>query len=264
MLSRLAKLKDVGKWLWGTPPKDGPRIVMSLDRSLYSLLGFSLYTYGRLIRRNGGRPLRITYRLDFSPENLDAMATDILDDAHGLLLTGGTDVDTRIFDLTEPDSALQIYPSRDHFEVALLKAAFAKGIPVLGICRGCQLINLFKGGSLYSLRDNKPQRRFHNRFSPHQVDIAPASKVADMLNTTHIKWVRSIHGMAVDRVAPGFRRIAWAPDNVTEGIESYGIEDRKHWVVGLQWHPELIFFRPQDRPIIRAFITQARAFMRTG
>jgi gamma-glutamyl-gamma-aminobutyrate hydrolase PuuD len=257
LLSRLAKLKDVGHWLWGYPPTDSPRIVMSLDRSLVSLLGISLYTYGRLIRQAGGRPLKVSYGVKLKHEELETMTTNLLHDAHGLLLTGGEDVNMAIFNDNVGLNPLQIYPRRDHFEIALLKTALAKQMPILGICRGCQLINVAHGGTLRNLRNNKALQRYHRRLRPHEVYVDENAKLANTLNATYLKWVRSTHGMAVNEVGRGFQPVAWARDGVTEAIE---YEDKKHWIVGLQWHPELMFFQPVDRPIIYDFIEQARQF----
>lgn len=261
MLSRLAKLKDVGNWLWGYPPKDGPRIVMSLDHSLLSILGISTYTYGRLIRQAGGRPLKVSYALEFNHKELDSMAHNLLRNAHGLLLSGGADVDVRLFNQDHTLNPLQIYPRRDHFEMALLKAALERAMPILGICRGCQLINVFNGGTLTNLRNDKRLQGYHRRLRPHTVEVASDSKLAKMLTTTHLKWVRSTHGMAVDQVGKGLQRVAWAQDGVTEAIENNSNENKNHWIVGLQWHPELIFFNPVDRAIIYTFIAKAREYM---
>lgn len=261
MFSRFAFLNDVGEWFWGRPPQDGPRIVMSLDYSIYSFLGLTLYTYSRYIRRAGGRPLQVRYGLELDgKEALDAMAQDLLNNAHGLLLTGGADVNIADFYKDKKITPLDINPHRDKFEIALLKVALQRGIPVLGICRGCQLINLFRGGTLRSLREDAKLKKRHKRLHPHDVYLASDSKLAAVLHTAHLRKVRSLHGMAVEQVGEGLRRVGWAADGVTEAFESTH-DDTQSWIMGVQWHPELIFFAPVDKQITHTFINKAKAFM---
>lgn len=168
-----------------------------------------------------------------------------LDGVAGLLLPGGCDVHPRRWDVdeaahatAEPDEA------RDELEITLILEAWRRGLPILGICRGEQVLNVALGGSLIQ---DIPSRTgldpgLHNRgtsseaVEAHQVVIAAGSRLAALVGGT-AATVNSRHHQAVLRVAPGLRAVAWFREpggpELVEALEAEG-----RWVVGVQWHPE--------------------------
>ena len=167
-----------------------------------------------------------------------------LDGFKGLLLPGGADVHSRRWNeaphpASEPDEA------RDQLEIALVLEAWRLGLPVLGICRGAQVLNVALGGSLVQdipsqcgLEAGLHQRGSSDEAVPaHPVAIAPDSRLARLVGGPEIT-VNSRHHQAVLRVAPGLRAVAWYRDPATELVEAVEAEAADRWLVGVQWHPE--------------------------
>jgi putative glutamine amidotransferase len=138
---------------------------------------------------------------------------------------------------------------RDAFEAPLVRRAWELGLPILGICRGEQLLNAVLGGSLVQdIPDHyrcDPERHRHGSSKTpelhHRISLAPASRLGELLGSLEIR-VNSRHHQAVKRVASGLRAVAWELDAahpetgpLVEGIEA---EDPRRWVFGVQWHPE--------------------------
>ncbi|HET7321931.1 MAG TPA: gamma-glutamyl-gamma-aminobutyrate hydrolase family protein [Longimicrobiaceae bacterium] len=185
----------------------------------------------------------------------------ILDLAGGLVLTGGEDVDPARFG-QEPHPTLQeLCRERDEMEVRALEMALARGMPVIAICRGVQLLNVALGGTLYqdlpSQRggDLKHEQEASVDEEWHEVRVEEGSRLAEALGDTRLR-VNSFHHQAVDQVAPGLRPTAWADDGVVEGVEMPGRE----WVLGVQWHPERGWEEPDGASarLFRAFVAAAK------
>ncbi len=162
----------------------------------------------------------------------------------GILLTGGVDVDPLLFN-EEPHPELgRIDPYRDFFELHLARKALEKDIPILGICRGCQLLNVAAGGSLiqdiYANYQNdcliKHQQKAPRWHPTHTIEIKKGSKLEKIFGCAELS-VNSFHHQAVKEAGVGFVASAHAKDGVIEAIE--GIEYR--YAVGVQWHPELMW-----------------------
>ncbi len=172
-----------------------------------------------------------------------------LEGVRGLLLVGGNDIhpqrwnpDEALHPTAEPD------PERDELEIPLVRQAWALGLPILGICRGEQLLNVALGGSLIqdipSYFDCAPEVHRHGSSDApevhHQVKLDPTSRLAGFLGCTEVS-VNSRHHQAVHRLAPDFRAAAWHPETVKKGralIEAIEATDPERWVIGVQWHPE--------------------------
>jgi len=163
----------------------------------------------------------------------------------GLLLSGGVDIDSVNYGeepLTGFTRGWPITPERDQFEIALTRAFMQADKPVLGICRGHQLINVAAGGSLYqdvSFQESA-LKLCHFQEAPwshptHKVELVTGTKLYDMYNQSSIR-VNSMHHQVVKHIAPGYAANATAADNIIEGIES----TRNKFIVGVQWHPELL------------------------
>jgi putative glutamine amidotransferase len=235
-----------------------PRIIVSVARSTVYRLRMLRFTFGRLVRRAGGDPVIVEHRRSISDETWQTEAVRLVEDASGLLLGGGGDVDRRLYGDQSPDLASST--ARDRFELTLIAAARRRGLPVFGICRGCQLLNVGFGGTLRNLREDESLRRYHSRFRKHDVHLEPSSRLAGMLDSELLRGVRSIHGQAVDQPGRGLRIVATASDGVAEAIEAIGGPGPVGpWAVGVQWHPELMLRRRPEHRLLDAFIEAARS-----
>lgn len=211
-------------------------------------------SYTDALRSAGARP----FILPVLPAGeADAM----LEGMDGLLLTGGEDVDPARYD-TPPHSRLgEVHAGRDEFEIALLLAARARGIPTLAICRGIQVANVALGGTLIQDIDSeRPASLRHDGGAArdarvHPVRVADASLLAGALGATALT-VNSMHHQSVDRIADGLAAVAWAPDGIIEGAEWIADD---WWMLGAQWHPEELTGTPEtwDRGLFAAFVREA-------
>ncbi|ACL70934.1 gamma-glutamyl-gamma-aminobutyrate hydrolase family protein [Halothermothrix orenii] len=190
-------------------------------------------TYVKAIVRAGGVPLVLPV---LTNKDILKKYIELID---GLLLTGGGDPDPRYF-YEEPRPGLgEVDPQRDEFEILITGLALNTGLPLLGICRGCQLINIVEGGTLYQdLEKEYPNPLKHNQSSPgkypfHTVHVKKESWLYSISKMTNFR-VNSVHHQAIKEVAPGYKATALAEDGVIEAIEKSG----DGFVFGVQWHPE--------------------------
>ncbi len=173
--------------------------------------------------------------------------------ARGLLLTGGVDVNPRLYnEKRAPETASPNRP-RDANELKLLQQALDRDVPVLCICRGHQLLNVALGGALLQHIDGDPHRARPNGESRwHDVAVEPGTRLASIYGPKPAMRVNSRHhqGVTPDRLAPGLDVSARSPDGFIEGVES-----RSHrWVAGVQWHPERPEMHPDSDPLFAAFV----------
>lgn len=211
-------------------------------------------SYVTAIERAGGIPLIIPNFTD---------AKEMLDLVHkidGLLVSGGIDVDSKLWGERAITEVTAFCPRRDTTEAELIREAVNNtGIPVLGICRGVQMLNVAMGGSLIQdlKKEGKLEHRMsmYERFEPsHTVSIVPGSRLASIIGSD-TAWVNSYHHQAVRELAPGFVKVAESvPDGVTESIELPG----ERFVLGVQWHPEGLTENDEHQAIFRAFVDAAR------
>lgn len=191
--------------------------------------------YGKAVRRAGGVPVFLTWKKQHA-----AFWAARLD---GFLFTGGGDSDPKYYGQSMLPECGTPNAARDEFELALIKAAVTAGKPVLGICRGEQVMNVALGGTL--IQDIPSQRRSAaaenhrdeagRRNPSHPARLVPGTKLSEMLGCEEL-LTNSIHHQAVDVPAPGLRVCAVSPAGITEGIEA---EDGR-FLLGLQWHPEAL------------------------
>ena len=216
------------------PGPTSPRVVVSVDRTLWNGLGLNQFTYIRALRQAGLRTEVVDYA---SPES-DVRA--LLNDAAGLVLTGGGDVAAARYD-GDSSVTLGVKPERDAFEFGLLERIESRGVPVLGLCRGAQLLNVHLGGTLGDMRADEPRFRVHrNIFRGHAVELEPRSQLADIYGERRLDRITTWHGQFVDEPGDGVRVTAFAPDGTPEGFEVPDAE----FVIGVQWHAEM---PPWDR-----------------
>lgn len=163
-----------------------------------------------------------------------------LDGAIALLLPGGGDIDPASYGQDPHPQTHGVNRRRDRFEINLLKLALERDLPVLAVCRGMQLLNVVLGGTLEQHLADDPSRLEHYRDRPraehaHPVNIQPGSLMASIFETTEMP-VNSHHHQGLGVVAGELRHVAWAEDGVLEAVESL----EHTWVVGVQWHPEVM------------------------
>ena len=198
-------------------------------------------------------------------EGLEPEDPSHLDGVSGLILTGGGDVDPALYAQNRHPRTQNISSLRDRFELALLGAALERDLPVLAICRGVQLLNVFLGGRLDQHLADRPDRLPHHPDRPrseiaHRVRIAAGTDLAGMLGSTRL-GVNSHHHQGLDGAADGLEEIAWADDGVLEAV----VSTEYSWVLGVQWHPEaMISSHPVQRGLFDALIGAASAWAAAG
>jgi putative glutamine amidotransferase len=215
-------------------------------------------SYTRAVEVAGGAPILIP--LDLGDDSLRA----VFDRLDGLLIPGGVDVDPKEYGEQVAPYCGSIDPAEDATEQRLLRWAFEKPLAILGICRGIQMLNVAAGGSLYQDVDAQLPNLLHHphiqgnprNFRAHTIEVKPQSRLARALGTSQIE-VNSRHHQAVKEVAPGFHVTAHAPDGIIEGIEP---DDLRHFVLGVQFHPEnLIDDDVRTVGIFKEFVKAAQA-----
>lgn len=187
-----------------------------------------------------------------APDNPSAAA-----EFDGLLLLGGGDIDGRCYGASAPNPTTYGVDARaDRDALDAIAAAEAAGRPIFGICRGSQLLNVARGGTIipdivdYTLHHGAPGEP---EFVDEPIDIVPGTRLASILNTTRVLG-RSGHHQAVDAVGRGLVVAASALDGITEGIE-----DPDRFYLGVQWHPEDDDGPEADRMLLfDAFLTAAQ------
>jgi len=242
-------------WMDARLPADAPRIAFSLDDTWLNELGVTDTTYQQAMTRAGGRLVRFEPDVAGSPEvDPDAVAGLLSRERiKGVLLTGGGDVDPALYG-GDPDGAMMINRLRDDFEIALIRTADARGLPILGICRGCQILNVAFGGTLRNLRDEGELKGAHFTFTGHALELDEESLLAELLGVAQLDNVYSFHGQAVARPGEGVRVAATGPGGVVEAVEA-GTDG---WIVGIQWHPEMAVSDDTQNRLFKAFVQEAR------
>jgi putative glutamine amidotransferase len=213
-------------------------------------------TYVTAVQRAGGMAWVLP------PDDVAVADPDlILDRLDGLILAGGADVDPASYGAETHVETRGTWPERDRFELALARRALERDLPLLGICRGMQLLNVARGGSLdQHLPDsvgNEVHRTMGGTFGEHHVRLEPGS-LAGAAAGLESFVVRSHHHQGVDRVGQGLRVSGWSlEDDLVEAIELPG----KRFALGVIWHPE----EDDDSRVIAALVEAARsAFVAQG
>lgn len=195
----------------------------------------------------------------------DADPLEVIAEIHGLLLTGGVDVDPVHYG--QPvhrgphlNQEVVVDARRDALEVPLVRLALARGIPVLGICRGIQVLNVAAGGDLVQdtgLLGLPPGAHDQSRRTPplppeeagHVVRVKAGTRLGSMVGTGALP-VNTLHHQVLGRIAPGFVVAAMAPDGVVEAIEA-----AEGFALGVQWHPErMVRQDPIQRRLFEIFV----------
>jgi putative glutamine amidotransferase len=185
---------------------------------------------------------------------------DALGRLDGLMLSGGGDIDPARYDADPAPQTTSVRQERDTAEFALLSAAAERHLPVLGICRGMQVINVARGGTLHQ---HLPDVVGHDGHAPtagaygaHTVRVAPGSSLAQILGRDEVDLsiaTPTHHHQGVDKLGGGLTPTAWAEDGTVEAFELEAGGDGS-FLVAVQWHPEA----GDDPSLFRAFVAAAR------
>ena len=233
-----------------------PLIGITLDSE--SPGGYSAYpwyalrqNYAQAIAGAGGLPVALPHD--------PALAEPYLARIDALVVTGGAfDIDPALYGATGRHATVTLKEDRTAAELALTRGALARGMPVLGICGGMQLLGVALGGSLIQhIPDAIPGALEHEQPNPrhlpgHNVRILPGTRLAAIVGAAEMA-VNSAHHQAVAAPGPRAAVNALAPDGVIEGVE----DPRAKFCLGLQWHPEFLI-DPGDRRIFDALIAACR------
>jgi len=225
--------------------------------------------YVNTLANAGGLPWLIPLLAD------EAAVRAMYDELDAVFLPGGADIDPQSFGgARHPKTDQRTDTPRDLLELAFVRWALAEGKPVFGVCRGVQVLNVARGGTLWQdVADERPDSIKHDYFPfggqswardhlAHSVRVTAGSRLADAVGTGEVR-VNSMHHQGLRDLAPGFTVTAVAPDGLVEGVELEG----EPFVVGVQWHPEVLTETDAGmRRLFSAFIDAAAEFRvrRTG
>ena len=194
------------------------------------------------LRRGGAQAIRITADEPYP-----------IDQLHAIVIGGGDDIDGALYGSAAP--TVRIDPERDKLELRVLDCAAKLGLPVLGICRGSQMINVHRGGTLYTdiyeVYEKAPRMR---TILPRKtVTIEPNSRLRSILGLDKCR-VNALHHQSIDRPGEGVRAVAHDKHRIVQAVE---VEDA-HFLLGVQWHPEFLIADRHQQCLFRALIEAAR------
>jgi len=238
---------------------DRPRIVVTLhgpEQAAREEPTWATFDgYLAAVRRAGGEPIPLDPTVGDQERDAAFAAMD------GLLLPGGADLDPALYG-EQPHPAVAIERARDDLELAAWSAARRRGVPILGVCRGFQAINVFAGGKLVQHLEGHDSPT--SAPQPHPLHLDPASRLAAILGETDPlprTEVNSYHHQAVRAggLAPGLIASGVAPHPDGDLVEALESADPTDWLVGVQCHPERAeFIGPEFERLWRAFVDAAR------
>ncbi|MGB8339683.1 MAG: gamma-glutamyl-gamma-aminobutyrate hydrolase family protein [Burkholderiales bacterium] len=196
------------------------------------------------------------------PIGMDEDVEELLDRVDGIMLTGSpSNVHPSHFSQPVRNPSLPLDPARDATTLPLIKAALVRGLPLFGVCRGFQEINVALGGTLHQavqevagMRDHRENKNadFDTQYAPvHNVELLAGGLMQKIFGETTSLLVNSLHGQGVDKLAPGLRTEALADDGL---IEAYSVSGAKNFALAVQWHPEWQVMRnPDSLKLYQAF-----------
>jgi putative glutamine amidotransferase len=202
--------------------------------------------YVRAVERAGGRALVVPPAEVGLDETLDAL--------DGLVFSGGGDIHPEVYGADAHEATRGVNPKRDEAELALLRGALDRDMPVLAVCRGSQVLNIALGGDLVQ---HLPEVVGHDRhlhtpgeFADHDVRLEPESRVGAILGDR--APVKSHHHQSFGRLGAGLRETAWADDGTVEAIE----DPSRRFALGVLWHPE----EGEDLALFDTLVEEARRY----
>lgn len=210
-------------------------------------------SYVRAVLQAGGVPVLIPSLI--AEDGWDAVYSRL----DGILFSGGGDIALDHFSGNPHPRIDDVEPARDSVELKMLQAAASDGKPFLGICRGCQVMNVALGGTLYThLPDQLPNALDHaypgnmRTVLVHEVKIEEGTRVAEIYGEPIIK-VNSLHHQGLKDIAPSLRVAGHAPDGLVEAVEL----PEHPFGIGVQWHPEWLTDQEVTRNLFRKFVQSA-------
>lgn len=215
---------------------------------------FIAMDYIHAIEREGGIPILIPAYAN------EKTAHDLISRCDGVILSGGSDITPLLYNEDADIKCGKIEGVRDRSELQLVNELLSNStIPVLGICRGCQLLNVATGGTLYQdLPSEGKEHVFLNVGADcvaHMVDVKEDSLLGRIIDGDYLQ-VNSYHHQAVKQVGDGFEAVATAKDGIVEAIAQMG----ERFVLGVQWHPEMLPSQSINRKIITAFVEECSKY----
>jgi putative glutamine amidotransferase len=226
-----------------------PVIGITAAHCTEELRTFPRHYYVESIKKAGGIPFILP------PVRAQEEAADVLGFIDGLLLAGGGDI-SPVYLKEDPHRGIgECLPERDFSEILLTRLALQRNLPLLGICRGIQVLAVAAGGKIYQdIPSQYPGAMEHKQTAPrqyawHDVDIIEESLLYGLLEETKI-GVNSLHHQAVLEVPQGFRQNALASDGIIEGVEMLDAR----FCVGVQWHPESMETEAHSKALFKGFI----------
>lgn len=245
-----------------SPPPARPFVLVPACNRLLGDHAFHIVgkKYVDAVRLAGATPLIVPTA---QPDEFDAL----LDAADGLLLTGSpSNVHPSHFDEEVRDRTLPLDPARDAWTLPLIRRALERGVPLFAICRGSQETNVALGGSLHQavheVRPHADHRAPHGKSAEvqyaaaHEVEVVPGGVLAQIVDQPRFQ-VNSLHGQAVNRLAPGLRVEARAPDGL---VEAFSVDGAHGFNLCVQWHPEWQAAKnPVSMQMLQAFGDAVRA-----
>jgi putative glutamine amidotransferase len=204
-------------------------------------------TYAAAVQRAGGMALLLP-----PDDEVVERPDEALDLVDALLLAGGSDIDPASYGADPSPEIETVFPERDRFELALARRALERDMPVLGICRGMQLLNVARGGTLVQHLDEAgPHRPMPGAYGEHDVELEPGSLAARAAGVARCD-VKSHHHQAVDRLGDGLVVTGRAAhDGLVEALEA----PAHRYALGVLWHPE----ENEESPVIGSLVEAARS-----
>lgn len=198
-------------------------------------INYSQTVFSDAIFKAGGIPHLL-------PMNAGEFADDIMSVLDGLIIIGGHDVSPLVYDQEIRAKNGPTKPERDENDTQLFKAAMEHKVPVLGVCRGHQLINAVLGGTLYQDLSEYPSTSIQHDQQSKPKELTHKIKFVEDTYFNRLFdeeiWVNSIHHQMVDELSPELKPTAWSTDQIIEGFES---KEEIPLIIGVQWHPEVLF-----------------------
>jgi putative glutamine amidotransferase len=214
-------------------------------------------TYLDAVRKAGGLPVILA---PVRARSVDAL----LDRLDALCLSGGPDLAPVHYGADAHPDLGPTQPELDRFELALARRAMARGLPVLAICRGMQVLNVARGGTLHQHLPDLNEEIDHRQTAPagrvtHEIELTAGSRLAGLVGEPRLS-VNSFHHQALDELGNGLRVVARASDGIVEAVELPGAG----FVIGVQWHAELLVDRPEQLALFDALVSAATAHTRAA